>query len=357
MRPRTSRDVFDLSEVARAAGVPAGALEFALRDTEVTVLPGGFLAFRDAVELGRAARSVPVGTPREATALGPAGRREQLLFTPSDGTRREPAAPAAVSVAAHGVAFALVVLATSAGLGPVAATSVPSVREPMRLVFLATPGPGGGGGGGGVKQKLEPPQAMRRGSMAVSSPLPERKPQEPIEAPPPKPEPPPPPEQAEVVQAPVATVAADERDHAGVLDESPVQVESRGAGAGGGVGTGSGTGIGQGRGTGIGDGEGGGTGGGPYRPGSGIEPPRLLREVRPDYTDEARRAGVTGEVLLEIVVRRDGSVGEVRVLQGLGRGLDARAIDAVKQWRFSPARRKQAPVDVLVEVAVEFRMR
>ena len=87
-----------------------------------------------------------------------------------------------------------------------------------------------------------------------------------------------------------------------------------------GVGTGTGTGIGEGQGSGIGDGEGGGTGGGPYRPGSGIEPPRLLREVKPDYTDEARRAGLSGEVLLEIVVRRDGSVGDVRVLQGAGAG-------------------------------------
>ena len=357
MRPRTNRDVFDLSEVARAAGVPAGAVEFALRERDVSVLPGGFLAYKDAVELGRAARFVPFGTPRETAVLELAPRREQLLFTPTGVARREPAAPAAVSAAAHGLAIALVVLVTSAGMRPIAANPEPATREPMRLVFLATPGPGGGGGGGGVKQPLAPPRAMRRGAMAVSSPLPERKPPEVIAPPPPKPEPPPPPKPAETVQAPVATVAADERDHVGVLEESPVQTASRGAGAGGGVGTGTGTGIGRGQGAGIGDGEGGGTGGGPYRPGSGIEPPRLLREVRPDYTDEARRAGVSGEVLLEIVVRRDGSVGDVRVLQGLGQGLDARAIDAVKQWRFSPARRQQAPVDVLVEVAVEFRMR
>jgi protein TonB len=79
--------------------------------------------------------------------------------------------------------------------------------------------------------------------------------------------------------------------------------------------------------------------------------------VKPDYTDEARRRNLNGEVLLEIVVRADGRVGDVRVLQGLGAGLDQRAIEAVRQWRFSPARRLGKPVDVLVEVAVEFRLR
>ena len=53
----------------------------------------------------------------------------------------------------------------------------------------------------------------------------------------------------------------------------------------------------------------------------------------------------------------DGSVGEVRLLRGLGAGLDQRAIDAVRQWRFSPALRQGTPVDVVVEVAVEFKLR
>jgi protein TonB len=83
----------------------------------------------------------------------------------------------------------------------------------------------------------------------------------------------------------------------------------------------------------------------------------VQREVKPDYTEEARRRGVSGDVVLEIVVRSDGSVGSVKVLQGLDRGLDQRAIDAVRQWRFSPARRFGTPVDVVVEIAVEFKLR
>ena len=57
------------------------------------------------------------------------------------------------------------------------------------------------------------------------------------------------------------------------------------------------------------------------------------------------------------LVRSDGSVGDVRVLQGLGGGLESRAIAAVRQWKFAPAMRRGQPVDVLVEVAVEFTLR
>jgi TonB family protein len=162
---------------------------------------------------------------------------------------------------------------------------------------------------------------------------------------------------AKVIVAPVETVAANDRDRQGAIEHAVEASDSQGPGTNGGVGSGQGTGNGEGLGSGIGDGEGGGTGGGPYRPGSGIEPPRLLREVKAEYTDDARRRNITGDVLLEIVVRHDGTVGTVRVLQGLGAGLDERAIYAVRQWRFDPARRRGAPVDVLVEVAVEFTLR
>jgi TonB family protein len=60
---------------------------------------------------------------------------------------------------------------------------------------------------------------------------------------------------------------------------------------------------------------------------------------------------------MEIVVRRDGSVGDVKVLQPLGGGLDERAVQAVRQWRFAPAQKQGVPVDVLVEVAMEFKLR
>ena len=79
--------------------------------------------------------------------------------------------------------------------------------------------------------------------------------------------------------------------------------------------------------------------------------------MKADYTEEARRRGMTGEVVMEIVVARDGTVGDVKILRRLGAGLDERAAQAVRQWRFAPATRKGLPVDVLVEVAVEFKLR
>jgi TonB family protein len=151
---------------------------------------------------------------------------------------------------------------------------------------------------------------------------------------------------------------ADPVEAPGVLTPPPdPRPAPQGSGAGGGAGTGSGAGVGEGRGPGIGPGSGGGEGGGPYRPGAGIDPPSLQREVKALYTDEARRRGIEGDVVLEIVVRRDGSVGSVQVLRSLDRGLDQRAIDAVRQWRFAPARRNGAAVDVIVQVSVGFQLR
>ncbi len=160
---------------------------------------------------------------------------------------------------------------------------------------------------------------------------------------------------------PVAAVEADRRDVSGLLNRvvtppGPVH-DSRGIGDRGGVGDGAGVGVGQGAGRGVGAGDGGGTGGGPYGPGSGIAPPRLLREVAPDYTDRARRAGLQGEVLLTMVVTAEGLVTDVQVRRGLGSGLDERAVAAVQQWSFSPALRHGLPVAVWIEVAVEFRLR
>ena len=244
---------------------------------------------------------------------------------------------------------------------------------PTRLVFIMSPGPGGGGGGGGLRNPLPTPKVQRRGPQRprVSVPAVTPKPvvttsrevempkdPTPLATPEPRPiERQPDPLPSRVLVAPVVTAAADPRDREGVIDKRRETAASQGSGVGGGAGTGQGTGNGEGLGAGIGDGIGGGTGGGPYRPGSGIDAPRLRREVKAEYTDEARRRGVTGDVVLEIVVRRDGSVGDVSVLRGLGAGLDQRAIAAVRQWRFDPARLRGAPVDVIVEVAVEFTLR
>ena len=157
--------------------------------------------------------------------------------------------------------------------------------------------------------------------------------------------------------APVASLPGDLRDRIGTLTSTSDADASQGPGTGGGAGQGRGTGLGEGDGPGLGPGFGGGIGGGPYRPGSGIDPPRLLREVKPRYSEVARRANIEGDVVLEVIIRADGSVGQVDVLQRLGFGLDERAVEAVRQWRFAPATRQGVAVDVIVEVAMEFVLR
>src|SRR5688572_5762588 len=350
-------DVYSPREIARAAGVAEDRVRAALGTGD------GFVPYADALRLARDLRAP--GTQRPAPPGASRGPQPALfsLFGPAGRRARPTSVPLAVSGTLHAGFVALAVFVTSLGLTPTAKT-LPVVDEErpvdMRLVFLNIPGPGGGGGGGGALQKKPPPKAERKGRSAVSSPMPPR--QRPIAMePPPRQEPEPPPtlnsEPMPVVSAPIVQAPAENRDRAGVLQEARAEAQSRGPGVGGGVGSGTGTGIGEGNGNGVGPGSGGGTGGGPYRPGSGIEAPRLLREVRADYTDEGRRRAIEGEVVLEIIVRRDGSVGDVKIVKRLGAGLDDRAVQAVRQWRFAPARRLGSPVDVIVEVAVEFKLR
>jgi protein TonB len=87
--------------------------------------------------------------------------------------------------------------------------------------------------------------------------------------------------------------------------------------------------------------------------------PRVIREVKPQYTAEAMRAKVQGTVLLECVVLADGSVGNVEVVKSLDGtfGLDQEAIKAAKQWRFQPGRRLNEPVAVLVTIELTFTLR
>lgn len=352
-------DVFSAREIARAAGISPREVTARIRSGALATVDGRFVARREAVRAVRELR----------TAVG-----RHDLFSPPPVAERSPARALLASGALHGLVLgALAIIAT---LGVPASATPQQALKPARMVFLATPGPGGGGGGGGLKQPAPARPAELRGTSPLRSPVPPVRPRtprvepRPIRTPPtppvrPRPaekpaEPPAvaaPPQPLPQVTAPVATAAADPRDQAGVLAEPAADTSSQGPGTGTGAGTGQGTGMGEGDGSGIGPGSGGGTGGGPYRAGSGISPPEILREVKPDYTEDARRRGVEGDVVLEIVVRRDGRVGTIRLLQGLGAGLDQRAIDAVRQWRFAPAMRQGTPVDVMVEVAVEFTLR
>lgn len=132
--------------------------------------------------------------------------------------------------------------------------------------------------------------------------------------------------------------------------------QSNGTGTGGGMGSGSGGGVGSGTGNGYGPGQGGGTGGGLYHVGGGVGAPQLIYSVDPEFSDEARRAKYQGVCLVQIVVDAQGNVQRAKVLRALGMGLDEKAIEAVKQYRFKPAMLQGKPVPVEVNVEVNFRI-
>ncbi len=131
---------------------------------------------------------------------------------------------------------------------------------------------------------------------------------------------------------------------------------SNGTGSGGGIGSGSGGGVGSGRGPGVGPGWGGGIGGGAYRVGGGVSAPRALFSPDPEYSEEARKAKYQGTVVLWVVVGPDGRTHEIRVQRSLGMGLDEKAIQAVRMWKFDPARKDGQPVAVQINVEVNFRL-
>ncbi len=136
----------------------------------------------------------------------------------------------------------------------------------------------------------------------------------------------------------------------------PSAPPSNGIGSGGGIGSGSGGGVGVGHGPGVGAGSGGGIGGGVFKVGGGISAPQAIATPDPEYTEEARNAKTQGTCVLWLIVDDQGRPRDIRVVRGLGFGLDARAIEAVKQWRFQPAMKDGRPVNVQISVEVGFRL-
>lgn len=84
--------------------------------------------------------------------------------------------------------------------------------------------------------------------------------------------------------------------------------------------------------------------------------PKLLRQVEPQYTEEARAAKIKGNVSLDVEVDEQGSPGEIRVVKPLGHGLDQKAREAVAKWKFSPATKAGQPVKSTVRVEINFRL-
>jgi periplasmic protein TonB len=122
------------------------------------------------------------------------------------------------------------------------------------------------------------------------------------------------------------------------------------------MGNGKGTGLGSGNGSGLGAGSGGNYGGGPKRIGGGVSAPQLIFQVEPEFSEEARKAKAAGNVLVNLWVDEQGHPTHVHVIRGVGMGLDEKAVEAVKQYKFKPAMENGKPVLVELNVEVNFQI-
>lgn len=263
------------------------------------------------------------------------------------------------STALHvSLVFVAALIATSAP-GVDSRRTAPIAEQPAGpLVFIAPvlPRIGGGGGGGGNRQTAPIRRAQGVGSDTMTlrvrkepaAPVPTTASTSPVESIPSLP--------SMVLDAKPLSLGLF--DQIGLPTGGVLSGTSQGPGSGGGVGTGIGTGVGSGRGPGLGPGSGGGTGGGVYRAGGTVSSPRLIKEVKPRYTNEALLNRIQGTVVLEAVVTSDGCTSQIRVVRSLDAvGLDQEAVAAVAQWRFDPGRLGTVPVDVLVTIVLDFTIR
>jgi TonB family protein len=143
----------------------------------------------------------------------------------------------------------------------------------------------------------------------------------------------------------------------GMHESTNVQMASAGTGSGAGMGTGSGGGLGSGQGNGYGPGYGGNVGGGLEQIGGRVAAPVLIHSVEAEFSDEARRAKYQGVCLVSLIVDSQGNPQNIHVVRALGMGLDEKAIEAIKQYKFRPAMKDgKTPVPVMITIEVDFRL-
>jgi TonB family protein len=258
---------------------------------------------------------------------------------------------AAGSTALHLLALAVLIAGTLLGRRMVEAV------KPNNSVILIDPGDipdlpasktmSGGGGGGGDRDKLKasegrlPKQSMQQ----FTPPLAVKRDPDP-----------------KLVMDPTIVVPPDIRlqqpklpDLGDPLSHLP-SVASNGTGSESGIGSGNGGGVGSGSGPGYGPGSGGGTGGGVFHVGGGVTGPKVIYQPDPEYSEEARKAKFQGTCVLWLIVDPDGRPRDIQVRRTLGLGLDEKAIEAVKTWRFEPGYKDGKPVATYINVEVTFHL-
>jgi len=200
-----------------------------------------------------------------------------------------------------------------------------------------------GGGGGGLRQPVEPTKGRlpEVAKVRLNAPQLARL------------------EHPKLAAEPTTTVQLPDNPKMlmiGASDSPQIKLASQGNGSGGGIGPGLGGGFGSGHGNGVGAGSGGGYGGGLMSVGGGVSAPAAIYSVQPEFTQEARQANFQGTVALQLIVDAQGNPQNVHVTRHLGMGLDEKAVEAVRQYRFKPAMYQGHPVAVQIVVDVEFHL-
>ncbi len=260
---------------------------------------------------------------------------------------------AGVSLMVHVVAIAAIIALSIMGVKKVqekpheTVTLIAPDLSPPPLP-MTKPGPSaGGGGGGGDHDKLQAPKGkLPKAAMEQITPpamvIRNDHPKLAVEP--------------TVVLPPQIKLASSMPNIGNPMSAVPSGPPSNGTGGGGGIGSGNGGGVGSGSGPGVGPGHGGGIGGGAFRVGGGVSAPRALDTPDPEYSEEARKAKYQGTCVLWLIVGPDGKPRDVKVARALGMGLDEKAIQAVRNWRFEPAMKDGKPVAVQINVEVNFRL-
>lgn len=92
-----------------------------------------------------------------------------------------------------------------------------------------------------------------------------------------------------------------------------------------------------------------------FRPKPGVVPAHPTYSPEPEYTEQARNAAIQGYVTLAVTIGTDGRAHDVKLLNALGYGLDEKAVETVKSWRFAPALQNGTPIESKLAVEVVFR--
>jgi len=95
---------------------------------------------------------------------------------------------------------------------------------------------------------------------------------------------------------------------------------------------------------------------GVYRVGGGVSAPTFVSKQEPHYSEEARRVRYQGSIQLYVEVDPEGNATNIKVQNGLGMGLDEKAIEAVQTWKFKPGMKDGQPVTVMATIIVNFNL-